>query len=270
MTRRLRAALLAALPLLAAPLAGCLQDISVEPERAVVDGQIFVRGDAGGRANIRVDISGSAPSRENGSRDLILTDAGFTDETGAFVVPTQNEGDEFFVVARHPDYHGAIGTLGPLSIGETTTLGVFLPLKDRLTGDAPDPPDEDARMIPKVPGRAVFQFIDLEQPFARPLINVEVIGDFNGFSTDEGKITLLDDGSMFPVPGDFEEDQFSGDATINDGVFTRVIDGLPPGRLRYNILLNANVLVRDPFEEAHEDMVDGENLRVIRSVMIIK
>ena len=74
------------------PLVGCLQQITLQPDRAVVKGKIAISG-GGGRANIRVDLSGTAPSRVNQSRDLVLTDAGFTDEDGSFVIPTAHDGD---------------------------------------------------------------------------------------------------------------------------------------------------------------------------------
>jgi hypothetical protein len=249
------------------PLLGCLQDLSLEPDRAVVKGAIVIK-DGGGRANIRVDISQTAPSRVNQSRDLILTAAGFTDEDGSFAIATPHKGTGFFAVARHRDYHIEVGSLNALSLGGTTELDNFLPVNDLQTGD-PTPITTPPTMVRKPPGQVKFAFILTEQPFGR-LVNLEVMGDFNGFSKTEGLIELFDDG------GDFEQEDeqgnvfFSGDSVSGDGVYIRFLDGLPPGPLRYNFLINKNLVVRDPFEEAHVNMVDENNLPVIRSVVLVK
>jgi len=265
--RRLALALLA---LAVLPwLAGCLQQIALDPERAIVRGAVVLGQGAGGRAGIRMDIAGSAVSRTGQSRDLLLTDAGFTDEDGSFLIPTQNEGDGFFVVARHPAYEIEVGALGPLTIGEETELESFFPLRDLLMEpDGPTPVTTPPTLFPKQPGRAKFVFVATEQAFGR-LVNVEILGDFNGFSKTDGLIELFDDG------GDFEQEDedgnifFSGDFMANDGVYVRVLTGLPPGRLRYNFLLNRNLVIRDLFEESHERMVDENNLPVIRSVLTV-
>lgn len=249
------------------PLVGCMQEIALTPDRSVVKGAIAVAG-GGGRAHIRVDLAGTAPSRTGQSRDLILTDAGFTDEDGSFSIATANEGTGYFAVARHPDYDIEVGTLEALSFGGTTELVNFLPLNDLATGD-PTPVTTPPTMVVKEPGRVKFVFLLTEQAFSR-LANLEVIGDFNGFSKTSGLIELFDDG------GDLEQEDeegnvfYSGDAVSGDGVYVRVLEGLPPGPLRYNFLLNRNLLIRDPFEESHLDMVDENNLPVIRSVVQVK
>lgn len=259
-----------ALGLATLPLVGCLQEISVRPQRAVVTGALRVEG-GGGRANVRVDVAGTAP-RTNNSRDLILTDQAYTDETGAWSIPTQSEGDGFFVVARHPEYDAEVGVVPALSIGESVVVTSFLPNKDTSTG-ASLPETAPARlsptMFPKTPGRVKFVFLKTETTFEN-VANVEVFGDFNGFSKTVGVFELFDDGSAFPQVDPDDNEFFSGDGVPGDGVFTRVIDGLPPGRLRYNVLVNRNAVIRDLFEETFEEMVDEDNLPVVRSVVVVK
>ena len=260
---------------LALPLLGCLQEISAFPERAVVTGQLRVEG-GGGRANVRIDVAGTAP-RTNNSRDLIITDQGYTDETGAWSVSTQkvveaDEEDACFVVARHPEYDVEIGVVPMLSINETTVVTSFLPNKDISTGAAL-PATHPARLEPtmfrKQPGRVKFVFLKTETTFEN-VANVEVFGDFNGFSKTDGVLELFDDGSAFPQSDPDDNEFFSGDSVPGDGIFSRVVEGLPPGRLRYNILLNRNAAIRDLFEEELEQMVDEDNLPVIRSVVLVK
>ncbi len=258
-------------------LQGCLQDNALEPDKAIVMGEIqavLTEGSEqiitrpGGRANIRVDISNTAPARTNASRDLLLTDAGFTDEFGEFVVPTANRGDNFFAVARHPEYLPEVGPLLPLSIGQTTVLTNFLRSADPVTGELS--PEFDApTMVSKPPGRAKFIFVRSESAFEK-LVSVEVMGDFNGFSKTDGLLLLFDDGNDNTQDDDDGTEFFSGDGVLGDGILTRIVDGLPPGRLRYNFLINSNLVIRDLFEESSEEMVDENNLRVTRSVMIIK
>lgn len=265
-----RQVLALSLGLAALPLLGCLQEISAFPERAVVTGQLRVEG-GGGRANVRIDIAGTAP-RTNNSRDLILTDQGFTDETGAWSVPTQNEGDGFFVVARHPEYDVEVGIVPTLSINETAIVTSFLPNKDTSDGSslpATHPARLEPTMFRKQPGRVKFVFLRTETTFEN-VANVEVFGDFNGFSKTEGILELFDDGSAFPQSDPDDNEFFSGDSVPGDGIFSRVVDGLPPGRLRYNILLNRNAVIRDLFEEESERMVDEDNLPVVRSVVLVR
>jgi hypothetical protein len=265
------------LGLTALPLLGCLQEISALPERAVVTGELRVDG-GGGRANVRIDIAGSAP-RTNNSRDLILTDQGFTNESGAWSVATQKTQDPAspapdltFVVARHPEYDIAVGAVPELSINETTVVTSFHPVKSVSDGSS-EPPTAPANTSPtlfrKRPGRVKFVFLRTETPFEN-VANVEVFGDFNGFSKTVGVFELFDDGSAFPQTDPDDNEFFSGDSFPGDGVFTRVIDGLPPGRLRYNFLINRNAAIRDLFEEEFEAMVDEDNLPVTRSVVIVK
>lgn len=266
--RRSRALSLVLLALvLWGPLVGCLQQISLQPDRAMVTGRVVVDQGQGGRAGVRIDIAKTAP-RTNQSRDLLLTSAGFTDEDGSFLIPTQDAGSGFFAVARHPDYEIEAGPLGDLVLGQETPLENFFPLFDLMTGDA-TPVTTPPTLFPKQPGRVKFMFLATEQNFGR-LVNVEVLGDFNGFSKTDGLLTLFDDGSQLEQEDDDGNVFFSGDAMVNDGVYVRVVTGIPPGPLRYNVILNRNLVIRDAFEESHERMVDENNLPVIRSVVTVR
>ncbi len=242
-------------------ITGCLQEISVAPDRSTVTGD-FAMEPGLTEGNIRVDLAGSAPTRVNNSRDLLITAAAFTDEEGRFKVTTPKEGGRFFLVARHVLLDPEIGPLGPLAIGRTTVLtGVFPVPEDELN----DPPALVAppRMLAKRPGRVKFIYLATENAFQN-VATVQVLGDFNGFSKTEGLIELFDDGSTRTIDDD---GNVSGDAFPSDRVFVRVIENVPPGNLRYNFLINANVVLRDPFEEGNEPMVDELNLPVIRSVV---
>lgn len=257
----------AMLPVAAAALAlltGCIQAVSLPRDRAIVEGAIAVP-DGEGEAGIRIDLSNSAPSRQNQSRDLLLTAAAFTDEDGAFSVPTPEDGPGFFAVARHPYFDMEVGPLAALSVGRTTTLTSFLALADLETG-AQAPVNAPPTMTRKLPGRVKFMFLRRESAFTK-LPNVEVFGDFNGFSKKNGLIEVFDDGSQVEQSDEDGNPFYSGDTVVNDGVYVRVIDGLPPGNLRYNFLLSRNLVIRDLFEEGSEVMVDEENLPVIRSVV---
>jgi hypothetical protein len=108
------------------------------------------------------------------------------------------------------------------------------------------------RVARKRPGKAHFLYfaensralshtlIDPNQPIGK----VEVVGDFNNWSTDPKDGTqkeLFDDGGM--VEAD------STDAVIGDGVYARTLD-LPAGTHGYALLINGSPnLTRDPYEE---------------------
>lgn len=264
-----RVGLLLALVSILLGASGCIQDISHDPEQSLVTGSIQIQG-GGGRANIRCDVGFTVP-RNNQSRDLILTPFSFTDENGTFLVKTTKEGPDSYVVARHPDYDIEMGILPEMSVGATTVLTSFLPTHNHVTGELSPTPTEPI-MVHKTPGRVKFMVAVLDTAFRDPdrIPRVEILGDFNNFSKTEGLIQLFDDGSRLEKEDENGEIFFSGDGEPGDRIFTRIVDNLPPGKLRYNLLLNANAIVRDPFEESFERMVDDEGLGVVRSVLIVK
>ncbi|MBI4870503.1 MAG: hypothetical protein HY814_02945 [Candidatus Riflebacteria bacterium] len=140
------------------------------------------------------------------------------------------------------------------------------------------------RVMPKEPGRAKFVFFG-DDPVGQlsqgrvdgrgndspypVVVSVYVIGDFNKFrlptSTEtNGAIELLDDGSQFcPVssplgPHDDPARPVSGDERAGDRVFTRYVHFLPPGDLRYCLVVNQSPLTLvDPYHEG------GTRVRIV-------
>lgn len=266
MPRWLRTVALVALVLAPLTQTGCLQDISAEPDRAIVAGDIeFAVTD--GEANVRVDLAGTANQRDNNSRDLILTDAGFTDEEGRFAVPTRTvDTDEVYLVLRHPDYDVEIARVPEvLSAGRTTTVTAMFPTPLEEVSDEPEL--VPLAMTRKQPGRVKFIYAGRTESTFPGFLSVKIIGDFNGFSKTSGFIEMFDDGSGSTMEDDDGNEFVSGDAFQGDRIYTRIVEGLPPGLLRYNIFLSDSVLLRDPMEEGFEQMVDENNLRVVRSVV---
>lgn len=108
------------------------------------------------------------------------------------------------------------------------------------------------KLVRKTPGKAKLIYfaensaalqktlVDPNQPMGR----VEVVGDFNNWSTDNNAGTikeLFDDGGMV--------EDGSTDAVVGDGVYTRTLE-LPRGTHGYAFLVNGSPnLQRDPYEE---------------------
>lgn len=112
-----------------------------------------------------------------------------------------------------------------------------------------------AKLVKKTPGKAKFVYfaensadlsatlVDPNQPRGR----VEMVGDFNNWSTDPKDGTqkeLFDDGGMV--------EDGSTDAVVGDTAYTRTLD-LPKGTHGYAFLVNGSPnLQRDPYEEGNK------------------
>lgn len=116
---------------------------------------------------------------------------------------------------------------------------------------------KEARLVRKTPGKAkLIWFAENSRALSRSLVDpnqpmgrVEVVGDFNNWTTDANAGTikeLFDDGGMV--------EEGSTDAVVGDGVYTRTLD-LPKGTHGYAFLINGSPnLVRDPYEEGNKQV----------------
>ena len=111
------------------------------------------------------------------------------------------------------------------------------------------------KLLKKTAGKAKFVYFSENSPMLtkslvdpdQPMGRVEVIGDWNNWSTDANTGTikeLFDDGGMV--------EDGSQDAVVGDSVYTRVLD-LPKGTYGYAFLVNgAPNPQRDPYEEGNK------------------
>lgn len=174
---------------------------------------------------------------------------------GRFTLKPGGGGRTTFLVARDRRFDAEVGPLGVMGPGASVELSEFLPTPHEVL-DQPLPRVEP-RLTLKRAGRAKFVYVDGGMA-PRRLLRVEVIGDFNDFSLVQGGLELFDDGSRREIEDESGRVTISGDAEANDGVYVRVVEGLPPGRLHYRLLLDRSLLLlADPFEEEGEQTPAG-------------
>ena len=190
---------------------------------------------------------------------------------GSLAMPTGVKGPAF-IVMRSPQcdiaYGGDENKIMPRQRGQPfspleksrlvlapgdATLGFLFPYTATTDWGFPNLIAPKAvKLLRKTPGKAKFVYfaensrdlstsnVDPDQPRGR----VEMVGDFNNWSTDPKDGTqkeLFDDGGMV--------EDGSTDAVVGDTAYTRTLD-LPRGVHAYAFLINGSPnLQRDPYEE---------------------
>lgn len=176
----------------------------------------------------------------------------FATVTGGWAIPTRLPG-RGLLIARGIAYDAGWGDFQPDPVtgqlSSSNLKSVTIPAASPLR-QLPD-----NHLLLKAPGRAVFVL------FARdfsidgvPVRSVRLLLD--RFENPAIGYNVPDDGSQ-DMQTDHPPDAASGDLAAGDGVFTRVLSGLSPGRHRYGFALNGDGKIRrDAYEETRDDSTE--------------
>ena len=144
-----------------------------------------------------------------------------------------------FVVFRDTRGFNLLVPLPPFFPNGRIFSGNQMPLRDPASGEVSS--------MPK-PGEMNFIFLLEFAKKSKFLPSVEVVvQDFDSHS-EEKRFRLFNDGSAIDQEDEDGSSWYSGDLIPNDGIYTRTIKGMPPGKYRYRFLINnGHEVMSDPF-----------------------